>query len=94
MGDDIGSGLSSTSVCFDSRSTNVVQLSNLNQYLYRFWYHHPLITQVTPRKMSGRLLKDNYYYFLTKYFCAFFIYDKKIYETIMLFRSSDCTDDL
>ena len=28
MGDDIGSGLSSMSVCFDFRSTNVVQLSN------------------------------------------------------------------
>ena len=28
MGDDIGSGLSSMAVCFDFRSTNVVQLSN------------------------------------------------------------------
>ena len=28
MGDDISSGLSSMAVCFDFRSTNVVQLSN------------------------------------------------------------------
>ena len=31
MGDDIGSGLSSMDICFDFRSTNVVQLSNRNQ---------------------------------------------------------------
>ena len=36
MGNDIGSGLSSTAVCSDFRSTNVVQLSNLNPYFYRF----------------------------------------------------------
>ena len=28
MGDDIGSGLLSTAVCFDFRSTNLVQLTN------------------------------------------------------------------
>ena len=33
MGDDIGSGLLSMSVCFDFCSTNVVQLSNRNPYL-------------------------------------------------------------
>ena len=48
MGDDIGSGLSSMSVCFDFRSTNVVQLSNWNPYFYRFRCHHPLITQLNP----------------------------------------------
>ena len=32
MGDDIGSGLSSMSVCFDFRSTNIVQLSNRNSH--------------------------------------------------------------
>ena len=36
MGDDIGSGLSSMSVCFDFRSTKVVQLSNRNPYFYQF----------------------------------------------------------
>ena len=40
MGDDIGSGLSFIAVCFDFRSTNVVQLSNRNPYFYRFWCHH------------------------------------------------------
>ena len=44
MGDDIGLGLSSMAVCFDFRSTNVVQLSNRNPYFYQFWCHHPLIT--------------------------------------------------
>ena len=39
MGDDIGSGLSSMAVCFDFRSTNVVQLSNRNPYFYRFRCH-------------------------------------------------------
>ena len=34
MGDDIGLGLSSMAICFDFRSTNIVQLSNRNQYLY------------------------------------------------------------
>ena len=47
MGDDIGSGLSSMAVCFDFRSTNVVQLSNRNPYFYWFRCHHPLITQLT-----------------------------------------------
>ena len=46
MGDDIGSGLLSMSVCFDFRSTNIVQLSNRNLYFYRFQCHHPLITQL------------------------------------------------
>jgi hypothetical protein len=36
MGDDIGLGLSSMAICFDFRSTNVVQLSNRNPYFYRF----------------------------------------------------------
>ena len=44
MGDDIGSGLLFMAVCFDFSSTNVVQLSNRNPYLYQFWCHHPLIT--------------------------------------------------
>ena len=47
MGDDIGSGLSSMAVCFDFRSTNIVQLSNQNLYYYRFRCHHPLITQLS-----------------------------------------------
>ena len=34
-------------VCFDFCSTNVVQLSNRNLYFYRFWCHHPLITQLS-----------------------------------------------
>ena len=46
MGDDIGLGLSSMAVCFDFRSTNVVQLSNRTPYFYRFRCHHPLITQL------------------------------------------------
>ena len=46
MGDGIGSGLLSMVVCFDFRSTNVVQLSNRNPYFYWFWCHHPLITQL------------------------------------------------
>ena len=46
MVDDIGSGLSSMDICFDFRSTNVVQLSNQNPYFYRFRCHHPLITQL------------------------------------------------
>ena len=46
MGDDIGLGLLSMAVCFDFRSTNVVQLSNRNLYFYRFRCHHPLITQL------------------------------------------------
>ena len=47
MGDDIGSGLLSMAICFDFRSTNVVQLSNRNPYFYRFRFHHLLITQLT-----------------------------------------------
>ena len=39
MGDDISLGLLSVAVCFDFRTTNVVQLSNLNQYFYRFRCH-------------------------------------------------------
>ena len=46
MGDDIGSGLMSMAICFDFRSTNVVQLSNRNPYFYRFRCCHPLITQL------------------------------------------------
>ena len=46
MGDDISSGLSSMAICFDFRSTNVVQLSNRNPHFYRFRCHHPLITQL------------------------------------------------
>ena len=42
----MGSGLLSMSVCINFRSTNVVQLSNRNPYFYRFWCHHPLITQL------------------------------------------------
>ena len=47
MVDDIGSGLSSMVICFDFRSTNVVQLSKQNPYLYRFQCHHPLLTQLS-----------------------------------------------
>ena len=46
MGDDIGLDLLSMAVCFDFRSTNVVQLSNRNPYFYRFQCHNPLITQL------------------------------------------------
>ena len=42
MGDNIGLGLSSMAVCFDFRSTNVVQLSNRNPYFYWFRHYHPL----------------------------------------------------
>ena len=38
MGDDIGLGLSSMTVCFDFRSTNVVQVSNRNTFFYWFQY--------------------------------------------------------
>ena len=55
MGDDIGSGLSSMSVCFDFRSTNIVQLSNWNPYFYRFRCHHPLLTQLS---LSFSVLKS------------------------------------
>ena len=34
------------SVCFDFRSTNVVQLSSRNPYFYQFRCHHPVITQL------------------------------------------------
>ena len=47
MGDDIASGWLSMAVCFDFRSTNLVQLGNRNPYFYRFRCHHPLITQLT-----------------------------------------------
>ena len=43
MGDDIGSSMA---VCFDFRSTNLVQLSNRHLYFYRFRCHHPLMTQL------------------------------------------------
>ena len=46
MSNDIGLGLLSMAVCFDFRSTNVVQLSNRNQYFYQFWCNHPLLTQL------------------------------------------------
>ena len=36
MDDDIGLDLLSMAVCFDFRSTNIVQLSNQNPYFYRF----------------------------------------------------------
>jgi hypothetical protein len=36
MGDDINSGLLSVAVCFDFRSTNVVQLSNQHPDFYWF----------------------------------------------------------
>ena len=36
LGDEISLGLLSMAVCFDFRSTNVVQLSNRNLYFYRF----------------------------------------------------------
>ena len=46
MGDDISLGLLSMAVCFDFRSTNVVQLINRNPYFYGFRCHHPLITKL------------------------------------------------
>ena len=46
MDDDISLGLSSLAICFDFHSTNVVQLSNQNPYLYRFRCHQPLIIQL------------------------------------------------
>ena len=57
MGDDMGSGLSSMAVCFDFRSTNIVQLIYRNPYFYWFRCHHPLITQLSPhliQKCSDR----------------------------------------
>ena len=36
MSDEIRLGLSSTAICFDFGSTNVVKLSNQNPYFYRF----------------------------------------------------------
>ena len=54
MGEDIGSGQDSMTVCFDFRSTNVVlQLSNPNRYFYRFRCHHPLITQLSKNTKEG-----------------------------------------
>ena len=46
MGDDIGLGLFSMVVCFDLRSTNVVQLSYQSPNFYPFRCHHTLITQL------------------------------------------------
>ena len=56
MGDDIDLGLSSMAVCFDFRSTNIVQLSNRNLYFYRFRYHHPLITQLMSKYIMRQSL--------------------------------------
>ena len=47
LGDENSSGLSSMVVCFDFRSTNLVQLSNCSPYFYQFRCHHPLIIQLT-----------------------------------------------
>ena len=46
MGDDIGLGLLFMAICFDFRSTNVVQLGNWNLYFYWFQHHLPLINQL------------------------------------------------
>ena len=46
MGDDISSGLSSMSVCFEFCSTIVEQLGNRNPYFYQFRCHHPVVTQL------------------------------------------------
>ena len=49
MGDDIDSGLSSMAVCFDFRSTNVVQLSNRMHSVSKFqisfgnWFWHLIV---------------------------------------------------
>ena len=59
MGDDIGLGLSSMAICFDFHSTNVVQLSNRNPYFYRFWCHHPLITQLRQDNKLSKLTKPS-----------------------------------
>ena len=63
MGDDIGSGLLSMAVCFDFRSTNVVQFSNRNLYFYRLQCHHPLITQLS---FEGNLPEIGTTHFLLK----------------------------
>ena len=57
MGDDIGLGLSSMVICFDFRSTNVVQLSNRNPHFYWFRSYHPLITQLKFCQIVLSLLK-------------------------------------
>ena len=49
MGDDIGLSLMSMAVCF--RSTNVVQVSNRDLYFYWFRCHHPLITQLSLKRI-------------------------------------------
>ena len=51
MGDDIDSGLLSMAVSFDFHTTNVVQLSNRDQYFYQFRCHHPLITHLKPNEL-------------------------------------------
>ena len=64
MGDDIGSG----SVCFDFRSTKVVQLSNVKYVVYGClmtiddslsldpnWYHYPLITYLSLKNIYLKL---------------------------------------
>ena len=48
MVDYFGSHLLSKAICFDIRSTNLVQLSNRSPYFYQFRCHHPLITQLSP----------------------------------------------
>ena len=64
MGADIGLGLSSMAVCFDFRSTYVVQLSNRTPYFYQFRCHNPLITQLSfaDCKWKKYLLRLSYLY--------------------------------
>ena len=47
MSEDIGLGLSSMAICFDFRSTNVVQLSNWNPYSTGFVVIAQLTSHVT-----------------------------------------------
>ena len=58
MSDDICSGLLSLSVCFDFRSTSIVQLSNQNLYFHQC--HDLLMTQLS---LQGSL-KDTILLFL------------------------------
>ena len=56
MGDDIGSGLSSMAVCFDFRSTNVVQLSNRNPYLMSSPINNPAyLNQLHPKFLKAKI---------------------------------------
>jgi hypothetical protein len=59
MGDDISWGLSSVAICFDFRSTNIVQLSNQNPHLYWFPCHHPLITQLNSLDLSYWIMGES-----------------------------------